>query len=93
MLKLRASLPSASFGGDKCNFKSTLRDVTSHTGKAVVTAESWRNKIISTKLKYMTAHRKIRKHFILKIHLKHVQGCFVYISIFHEISDGDANGI
>lgn len=43
---------------------SALRDVISHTGKAVVAAEIWRNKIIIDKVRYMTADRKIHKHFI-----------------------------
>lgn len=70
-----------------------LRDMTSHIGKAVVAAGSWRNKVIMTEMRYMTADRKTHKHFIFKIHLKHSQGCFVYVSMFHEISDDEASGI
>lgn len=45
---------------------SALKDVTSHTGKAVVAAESWRNKVIMTKVRYMSAGRKMHKHLIKK---------------------------
>lgn len=72
---------------------SALRAVISHTGKAVVAAKSWRNKIIIIKVRYVTAERKIHKHFILKIHLKHSQGWFVCISMFHKISNDEANGM
>lgn len=71
---------------------SPLSDVTSHAGKAVAAAKSWRNKVI-IKVRFVTADRSIHKHSILKMYLKHSQGCFVYISMFHELSDDEANGM
>lgn len=52
-------------------------------------SKKFQKQIIMSNVKYMTADRTIHKHFILKIHLKHSQGCFLYISMFHafEISD------
>lgn len=43
---------------------SAVRDVTSHTGKAVVAAGSWRNKVIITKVRYLTTDRKMHIYFI-----------------------------
>lgn len=58
-------------------------------------SKKFEKQIIISKVKYMTAGRKIHKHFIFKIHLKHSLGCFLFINMSHVFwwSDGEADSM